>query len=79
MIEKFIEENIEKKINNFTSFMEIRKRYLAFCKFYEIEPVSKRKLSHELGKYKVGVRGTKTIDYSPITGRHNIGLLPCKY
>jgi len=79
MFRKFIEENIEKDINNFVRFSDLRKRYLRFCKFYHIEPSSKIKFSHDLGKYDVGIRGYKTINYSQMSGRHCIRLLPCKY
>lgn len=79
MFEKFIEENIKKEINNFVSFSDLRERYLLFCKFNQIKPVSKMKFSHALGKYNVGVRGNKTINYNQINGRHCIRLLPCKY
>jgi hypothetical protein len=79
MFEKFIEENIKRDIKNFVSFSDLRERYLKFCKFYQIKPISKMKFSHDLGKYGVGIRGNKTINYYQISGRHCIGLLPCKY
>ncbi len=79
MFRKFIEENIEKDINSFVSFSDLRKRYLLFCKDHQIKPVSKIKFSHDLGKYDIGIRGKKTINYNQISGRHCIRLLPCKY
>lgn len=79
MLDKFIEENIEKDINNFVSLSDLRKRYLLFCKFHEIKPVTKIKFSHDLGKHQVGMKGNKMINYNQMRGRHNIRLLPCKY
>lgn len=79
MFEKFIEENIEKDLNNFVSFSDLRKRYLVFCKHYNVNPISKMKFAHDLSKYDVGTRGKKGINYSIVTGRHNVRLLPCKY
>lgn len=79
MINEFLEENIEKKLNDFVSFVELRRRYLSFCKFYKIEPVSRNQFAFDLSKHDVGNPGQKYIDHRNKHGRHNIRLLPCKY
>lgn len=79
MFEKFIKENIEKDLNNFVSFVELRRRYLSFCKFNNIEPVSRHKFGFDLSKHDVGMPGQKYLDHRLKHGRHNVRLLPCKY
>jgi hypothetical protein len=79
MIEKFIEENLEKDIKNFETNDALYERYKKFCEFYRVENITKPKLTIQLRKYNVGVKHRRTKNYVIEDGRWGVKLLPCKY
>ena len=79
MIEKFVEENLERDIKNHETLQELYSRYLLFCKHYEIEFLTIIKFSNLLRNNRIGVKHKKTINGKEVTGRQGIRLLPCKY
>jgi hypothetical protein len=74
-MENFITENIERNLRNFELTHDLYDRYLQYCKFHKIIPVSERKFSFELRKWSVGVKHSFRGKYA----RWGVELLPCKY
>lgn len=75
MLEKFIEENIEKDITSFETTDDLYRRYKKFCRFHKVESISRRKFAFEIRRLNVGIKdGRKNIPT-----RWGVKLLPCKY
>ncbi|EOV9525605.1 primase-like DNA-binding domain-containing protein [Bacillus cytotoxicus] len=79
MFEKFIEENIERDIKSFETNNMLYERYKKFCRFYQIEIMTKRKFSIYMRKHNIGVRHKRMKNYLIENGRWGVKLLPCKY
>ena len=79
MIEKFIEENLEKDIKSFETIDDLYERYKKFCKYYEIEIITKQKFGIRLKNHNVGVKHKRMKNYHIDFGRWGVKLLPCKY
>jgi intergrase/recombinase len=75
LLEKFIQENIQRDIKSSETTDDLYKRYRKFCRFHEVEAVSRRKFAYEIRKLNVGIKdGRKNIPT-----RWGVKLLPCKY
>lgn len=79
MINKFIEENFQRNVKSFEKDSEIYARYLAFCKYHNVKPITKTMLSIQLKNLNAGVRHRRTRNWVKETGRQGVKLLPCKY
>lgn len=79
MIEKFIQENIERDIKSFESNEALYERYKKFCKFYGFEIMTKQKFGIRMKNYSVGVKHKRMKNYIIEIGRWGVKLLPCKY
>lgn len=79
MFEKFVEENLERDVKCFLQESDLFARYLAFCKFYDLKPLTKTQLGNQLNKLNAGIRHRRTRDYGREIGRQGVKLLPCKY
>ncbi|UAT29536.1 hypothetical protein K7T73_13095 [Bacillus badius] len=80
MIEKFIEENIERDISSYETVENLYKRYLSFCEFYSLDPLTQTKFHNRIKYFAVGVTDTrKRKGRENKVGRWGVKLLPCKY
>ncbi|MGE6894448.1 primase-like DNA-binding domain-containing protein [Priestia flexa] len=79
MIEKFIQENIERDIKSFETNEDLYERYKKFCKFHQLEILSKQKFGIRLSKYNCGKKHRRMKNYVFENGRWGVKLLPCKY
>ncbi|MFP7447171.1 hypothetical protein SFC50_26100 [Bacillus infantis] len=79
-MEKFIEENIERDINSFELTDDLYKRYLTFCGFYKMTPLTRLKFGNQLKKFNVGIYDKrKRKGREGKSGRWGVKLLSCKY
>ncbi|WP_369010348.1 primase-like DNA-binding domain-containing protein [Cytobacillus oceanisediminis] len=78
-MEKFIEENLERDIKSFEKNDDLYKRYLMYCQFYKLEPLTKRKFTNQLKNLNMGVKHHRMKNYVIEYGRWGVKLLPCKY
>lgn len=78
-MEKFIEENLVKDIKNFEKNEDLYERYLKYCKFYSLKPLTKIKFNNQLKKFNMGVKHQRMKNYVIEYGRWGVKLLPCKY
>lgn len=79
MIEKFIEENLERDVKSFVTNDELYSRYLLFCKVNKISPITKTKLTNQLKVRGQGIRNVKSIKGVNYTVRHGLRLKQCPY
>ena len=79
MIEKFIEENIERDVKNFELRADLYARYLKFCGFYNLEALTRARFGKQLDNVNLGVKHIRMRNYVQETGRQGVKLLPCKY
>ena len=80
MLQKFIEENIERDINSFELTDDLYERYLKFCNFYNQESLTRLKFGNQLKKFNVGIYDKrKRKGREGKSGRWGVKLLPCKY
>lgn len=79
MIEKFIQENLERDVTSFLDETDLYARYLRFCDFHKLEPLTKTKLGNQLNLFNAGIRHKKMKNYVMQFGRQGVKLLPCKY
>ena len=79
MIKKYIRENIEREVKSFETINDLYKRYLKFCEFYKLEPLTRLKFGNQLKKFNVGVKHRRMKNYVSEAGRWGVKLLPCKY
>lgn len=80
MIEKFIQENIIRDIENYESLEDLYARYLSFCEFNKIENLTSTKFHNQLKKSNVGItdeRRRKNRENKIY--RWGVRLSPCKY
>lgn len=75
MIEKFVEENIERDIKHFEFTEELYKRYLRFCQIYNVKPLARKGFSAKLSKERIGALHKSKNK----PARWGVKLLPCKY
>lgn len=75
MLEKFIEENIERDIKSFERTDDLYKRYLLFCDFYNHKPIGRRKFAFEIRDMNIGIKDCR----KTVPTRWGVKLLPCKY
>lgn len=79
MIEKFVEENIERDVKSFELRDVIYARYLKYCKFHGLEPLTRTRFGKQLDNLNLGVKHARMRNYIQETGRQGVRLLPCKY
>ncbi|PEP99939.1 primase-like DNA-binding domain-containing protein [Bacillus toyonensis] len=79
MIQQFVEENIERDIKSFETKETLYARYLRFCEFHNVQPLTKIKFGKKLDGLNVGVKHTQMKNYMYENGRWGVKLLPCKY
>ena len=79
MIEKFIEENIERDVKSFEKKDDLYERYLSFCEFHQMAPLTKIKFGNRLRDANVGVRHHRMRNRQMEYGWQGVRLLPCKY
>ncbi|WP_412733866.1 primase-like DNA-binding domain-containing protein [Heyndrickxia sporothermodurans] len=78
-MKKFIQENLERDIKSFEKNDDLYKRYLKYCKFYNLEPITKRSFTYQLKKHNIGIYHKRMKNYVIEYGRWGVKLLPCKY
>lgn len=79
MFEKFIEENLERDVKCFLHESDLYARYLAFCEFHDLKPLTKTQLGNQLNNFNAGIRHKRTRNWVKEVGRQGVKLLPCKY
>lgn len=79
MLEKFIEENLERDSKEFTPKNEIYERYTKFCEFNNIEPLNKNGLTRYLNDHLIGVSHRLMLKRKIINGRWGVKLKSCQY
>ena len=75
MLEKFINENIERNINSFEMTDDLYKRYSEFCKHHNYQIVNRRSFGIKIVSARVG--GFYRKNKRP--ARWGVKLKPCKY
>lgn len=74
-MKKFIEENTVRDVKSFELTDDLYKRYLLYCKTYNLEPIGRVGFGMSLSKERIGA-------YHRSHGkpaRWGVKLLPCKY
>ncbi|MGE7545048.1 primase-like DNA-binding domain-containing protein [Sporosarcina newyorkensis] len=79
MIDKFINENLEKDLKSFELRDDIYVRYLAFCEHYKIQALTRTRFGKKLDEFNIGIRHKRMKNYVIETGRQGVRLLSCKY
>lgn len=79
MIEKFVEENLIRNVKEYESKNDIYERYLIFCEFYNIKPLSKGGLTRNLNDRLIGLPNVIMRNRKVINVRHGLELKPCPY
>jgi hypothetical protein len=75
LLEKFIEENLNKDIKSFETTDCLYERYQLYCKFHNLIPITRRKFAFEIRKCNIGARHS----FQGKPARWGVRLLPCKY
>ncbi|ANS50185.1 hypothetical protein BM86_30695 [Bacillus thuringiensis] len=75
MIGKFVEENLERDIKSFEVTNDLYKRYLKYCKTYNLKAISRTSFGYRLSQERIGAWHKS----KGKAARWGVKLLTCKY